>query len=211
MNVEEFPELVEERLITKENAIKKIAEDMYKKPFRYGLLSYDEDFRSEIILRFIQRGEQIFERFKRGKASFRSFLFSYIYSLIITERRRIKKKYMEEKTITEYTSSEDFITNDELEKRFFIAEKKQQYAALQNNEIWKNLTIRNNPKQKKSAKAALILALKSSYYVTTEQIEEVAEHCKLEASEIQRMIDELNSKIYKKIDFQVSRFKMDSY
>ncbi|MBR7064140.1 MAG: hypothetical protein IKI31_03185, partial [Treponema sp.] len=74
MNVEEFPELVEERIITKENAIKKIAEDMYKKPFRYGLLSYDEDFRSEIILRFIQRGEQIFERFKQINKETQVFL-----------------------------------------------------------------------------------------------------------------------------------------
>ena len=204
MNIENLPELVSGKIISAEDAAKKIAEAIHRFPHRFGLISYDEDFRSEIILTVIQKGSKLFTKFQRGKSSFISYIHFFVQGLIMSQKRDNTRKYISECTVSEYLNSEVEYKQDEIEKifekRYAIAQKKKEYTILSNDQVWKNIGAQSvEARKKRVSKTALILALKSSYYIKPDEIDEVAEHCRLEGAEIHRMVSELNSHLYKKI------------
>ena len=173
--IDDLPNLVQAGTISKEEAVKKIAEYIYREPYRFGLAGFDDDFKSEIILTVLQKGEQVFKRFDKNCGAFGSYLYAFVRGLILTQKR------------------------EEIRK-FIVAETKARYAPVSNTKIWKALTRRCKPKSASDAKTALILALKSSYYIPASSVDEVSSYCKLQSAELQRLIAELNSLLYSRIE-----------
>ena len=72
--IDDLPNLVQAGTISTEEAVKKIAEYIYREPYRFGLAGFDDDFKSEIILTVLQKAH----RFSNGstKIAARSVLTS---------------------------------------------------------------------------------------------------------------------------------------
>ena len=49
--IDELPNLVKAGMISRTEAVKHIAENIHREPYRFGLMGFDEDFKSEIILK----------------------------------------------------------------------------------------------------------------------------------------------------------------
>ncbi|MBQ9495692.1 MAG: hypothetical protein IJR50_08660 [Treponema sp.] len=197
-SLDELPNRVAEGTLSEADALNSIAETIYRFPVRFGLAAYDEDFQSEIIVLFLQKGAHLFKRFNSSHGLFHSFLYSFIQGLVLTEKRNKIKNLIEQNTVTEFMYEDDFEKPD---KNLFAAEKTVHYApTTHNTHIWKTLSKRCTRKEDVStAKTALILALKSSYYIPLDAIDEVSAHCRLQSAELQRLIANLNSLLYTRI------------
>ena len=190
--IDELPSLVKAGTISRTEAVKHIAENIHREPYRFGLMGFDEDFKSEIILTFLQKGGQVFERFDKKYGAFRSYLYAFVQGLILTQKRDELRQFIADDTIKSFSYSEtaDRLQND---TALTVAEKTVSYAPVSNTKIWKALTRRCKPKDAGDAKTALILALKSSYYIPASSVDDVCSYCKLQSAE-------LNSLLYSKIE-----------
>jgi len=201
-NIEEIPALVATGKITKTEAVQLLAQEIYSCPFRFGMAAYDEDFRSDVLLTFLMKGKLVIERYIPEYGTFRSYLFAFVQGLVLTQKRNQIRKMISENSVKQCMSSEAFEFQEEetspsTEKS--AAEKYVKYSTGSHESVWKELSSRSQPSGISNAKTALILALKSSYYIPVNYINEVSSYCKLESAEIQRIIAELNSLLYAKI------------
>ena len=197
--IDDLPDLVQAGTLSKEEAVKKIAEYIFREPYRFGLAGFDDDFKSEIILTVLQKGAQVFKRFDKNCGAFGSYLYAFVQGLILTRKRDELRRFIADNTIKSFSYSEavERLQNDTV---LTVAEKAVSYAPVSNTKIWKTLTRRCKPKNASDAKTALILALKSSYYIPASSVDEVSSYCKLQSAELQRLIAELNSLLYSRIE-----------
>ena len=200
MDIEDLPYLVSSGKISKTDAVKRIAEEIYRAPRRFALASYDEDFRSEIIVAFLQKGCNVFARYNATCGSFRGYLYAFIQGLILTQKRVEMKNFLANETIKEfnYPYPRDF-ENDIEHDNLHVAEKTVNYAPVENTQIWKSIRKRCPTHSASNAKMALILALKSSYYIPLDSIDTVSSYCHLRNTELTRIIATLNSYLYTRI------------
>ena len=197
--IDDLPDLVQAGRISMEEAVKKIAEYIYREPYRFGLAGFDDDFKSEIILTVLQKGAQVFKRFDKNCGAFGSYLYAFVRGLILTQKREEIRKFIADSNMKAFSSTEDSQHTDE-SPPLIVAEEKGRYAPVSNTKIWKALSQRCKPKSASDAKTALILALKSSYYIPASSVDEVSSYCKLQSAELQRLIAELNSLLYSRIE-----------
>jgi hypothetical protein len=201
--IEEIPALVTAGKITKTEAVNLIAQEIYNCPFRFGMAAYDEDFRSDVLLTFLMKGSLVIDRYIAGFGSFRSYLFAFVQGLILTQKRNQIRKMISENSVKQCISSEAPGFQEEeaspSAEKLSASEKPVKHSTGSNESVWKELSKRCRTTGISNAKTALILALKSSYYIPVESVDEVSSYCKLESAEIQRIIAELNSMLYMKV------------
>ena len=197
--IDDLPDLVQAGTLSKEEAVKKIAEYIFREPYRFGLAGFDDDFKSEIILTVLQKGAQVFKRFDKNCGAFGSYLYAFVRGLILTQKREAIRKFIADSNMKAFSYPEDSKRTDE-SLSFIVAEPKVRYAPVSNTKIWKALSRRCNATNAGDAKTALILALKSSYYIPASSVDEVSSYCKLQSAELQRLIAELNSLLYSRIE-----------
>lgn len=137
----------------------------------YGLHKYDEDFRQDILLKLIERGSHILHLFNPQYGDFFTFLFCYISTMINSKiKNRIMLSQREKLTV-----EESIRTFEEKEDKYYkidfknFDEPKVPFAArrIPSEELQKAL---QELSLKHKDKKVIILALKSSYYLTDEQI-----------------------------------------
>ena len=140
----------------------------------FGLQKYDEDFRQDVILMFIERSHRIIHNFNPAFGDFFTFLYCYMCTIINTLIKKrmlqtMKDKINIQECILELDQKEeeyhriDF-KNFELPKAPF-APPKIPVAELQ--QTFKDLALKHKDKK------IIVLALKSSYYLTDEQIKRI--------------------------------------
>lgn len=198
--IEQLPEFVASGKITKAEALNLIAEEIYRTPFRFGLAGYDEDFRSDVILSFLQKGMSVLERYIPERSSFRSYLFAFIQGLVLTQKRNQIRKMVADNSIRNYISREEAYTEQPPAEQLSVSCTPVKYKAVENGDIWRTLSNRCRAVGTSNAKTALILALKSSYYIPADCVDEISSYCSIESAELHRLISELNSLLYRKID-----------
>ena len=194
--------------ISREGFINFLASEVHRFPNRFGLLKYDEDFRSEVIVLFLEGADKLLSRYQKNLGTFSGFLYAFVQGLILMKKREFAKNTITYKTLVSITRScvqnENTIENYEnknqvVEKFKNENEKNENVSREAQKKIWKRIPKKNKNLYKISPKAALILALKSSYYLKDEAIEKVSSYCKLEKAEVNRMVAHLNEKLYRKI------------
>lgn len=228
INLNSIPELIESGILTKDNAAKMIAEDLARNPEDYHLNSDDEDILSELCVQILQSNDFIFKNYKKEKCKFKTYLYQILKYKILSIIRDNTLKNSGEKFIKQYplfqyemqtelyemdeapfkiTHIKPFIkkTEDKTTYKEKRSGKKSRKASLQEKNpeekpkikmrdlvsYWAN---RTSPK----AKTALILALKSSYYITDEHIDSVCDYCEISKKLLQKTIDELKNSIPEK-------------
>ncbi|GEM_PF-1180271 len=228
INLNSIPEMIESKIITQEDAAKIIAEDLIRNPKDYHLISNDEDIISELSLRILQSSDFIFKNYKKEKCAFKTYICMIFKYQILTIRRENKRQSSGYELVKQYPhlhyenqselyemdeapfkiahvkpfikKTEDKITYKEKRK------SKKQKKTMDTEEIsaekpkikMRDLVSYWESRTSSKAKTALVLALKSSYYITEENIDSVCDYCEISKKIMQETIDELKSKIPEK-------------
>lgn len=177
-----LPEKTVEKIMTVDEASKLLLREVYFHFYRFGLRFTDEDDRSDFILNITPKLSRLFHEYKPDIGPFAVFFISYITGALYSWRRQVNRKYyvlkvmegaykqLHEENQELYTKNE-FSENPETEQQFPAAEQACPVYTDSNPDDF-NWCSRN-VKQK----VMLILALKSSYYITGCQIQKISELC----------------------------------
>lgn len=142
----------------------------------FGLEKYDEDFRSDIVLSILEKGEKILDEYNAELGDY----FNYLY-MIVNAQRLAKIRSIAKRKVREYF----LIQNGPL----YLAEKefsysKPAFSPVKNTEkkayVYRPIsaecvrkTLTRIAKENKNKKL-LILALKTSFYLTDEHISRIS-------------------------------------
>jgi hypothetical protein len=143
----------------------------------YGLQKYDEDFRQDVLLCLVEKGHRLLNQFNPAFGDFFTYTYCFICTIINTKIKQQMVQSMKEKINFE----ECLLSFDEKEEKYHRIDfenfevPKVPYAAsrIPSEEIQdalKSLTLKHENKK------LIVLALKSSYYLTDEQIHRI---CKI--------------------------------
>lgn len=205
-----LPDLIAKGKISSKKALDEIGGFIAQNYPVFGLNRYDEDFRSDIILMFLERGNRILETYNDKTSDFFTYLYSTISSLINTRRKKLAIQSLQEKI--DYHEG----INLNNEKILFYKDispcaqdlKDVPYAYKPRNiealkEMFRNLAKDNCDKK------ILVLAIKASFYITDEQVKKVCKIYNLKEKDlydaIQYCKETLDEKSQKRIKFQERR------
>ena len=177
MNSEEInlvPEKVRNGMITKREAINGICSFVSKNYRLYGLQKYDEDFRSDLIIRLLEKGPKLLDYYNPEAGCFMKYLYYTINMIIHSKIKVLAKDSIKEKINFEYG------IEIEVEKEFMykkltystLNEPKVPYARKVSNE--ELITALREISKKPGDKRILVLAMKASFYLTDEKIERIS-------------------------------------
>lgn len=187
--------------ITRKQAVNRICTFIIKNYPVFGLHRYDEDFRSEIILAFLERGEHILSLYNPRAGDFFTFIYCYLNTLA-NSKRKVKAK----------NSVSEIVVNEELKKS--VEEKAYKYTSINYSHTdmpkapyaYKPVPAEELKKALKELsdcnadKKILVLALKSSFYLTDEQIDRICRLYKLNKNHFYELIQLCKNSIQKKSD-----------
>ena len=221
-DLNKIPEQIKSGEISKSCAVHQLAMFLSKNPALFGLSKKDEDFKSEVILLFLEKGEATFELYNPNYGTFFTYFFCFIKSLINSVRRSRAAKEVQEfhsisESITSYSQKAERyskINYQELEMpkaplsykpvspdAFQIACKTSQYNINNfiENDDDESLAHLKEKLQSISPSMAerilIVLALKSAYYISDKQIKTISEICNLNSEEFHNTIQQLKQEL----------------
>jgi len=167
----------------------------------YGLHKHDEDFKQEILLELVERGHHIFRLYKPDYGDFFTFLYCYICTLINSCYKKqacatLKEKITMEDSLDTLSEKEfkyhriDF-DNFDLPK---IPYAPKRIPPEEIQQTLRELSLKRNDKK------ILVLALKSSYYLTDEQIDRICKLYKIKPEYFISMIQHCKDSMLKKTE-----------
>lgn len=203
MNTElnNIPFLIQNGNITLNEAVRTIACFVQKNFKIFGLQNYSEDFRSEIILHILEKGEEIINKYNYSRGEFFPFIYGNIISLINTKKRILAKKTVNDLVIFDHESSylsfseEDSYQNVDLDKIEDFNIKKLDNFSFE--DFCKKI---KQIKSKNISKRILVLILRSAFYLSDEQIKKISRYLKIEWEDFQDCIQFLRTDLIKKLD-----------
>lgn len=201
--------------ITPQQGLNLLVEDIQTFPFLYGLQQYDEEFKSEFILKLLQAGPGFFERYREENGQFKTYIYSLIKYQIQDLLRSMKKDMIREKnvekmSVMDYEESIDKYSKDEYNLSFvnfkpYKPVKTELPPYLRNNPLlcdqnYKKLFSEKGKERKinKLKKTALVLALKSCYYLTDENCREISKLCNISYESLDTVVQELKDSTNRK-------------
>lgn len=167
----------------------------------FGLQKYDEDLRQEILLGIIEKGIHIISVYNPQVGDFFTFFYCHVCSIINTLLKRNNSSYLQDKLnmveginfVNEKESKYHKITMDNFEVSKAPLKRKE-LSPLQLQKAFKELQLNAHDKK------IIILALKSSYYLTDEQIERLCKLYKIDPEHFYNMVQYCKDSIQKKSD-----------
>lgn len=198
--------------LTPQEGLNLIAEDIQEFPFLYGLHVYDEEFRSDLILKLLQNGPGFFYRYKAENGVFKTYLNSLIrfqiQDLLRAQKKiKFKEKNIETMSILEYENDQDKYNDDEFSNSFvsfspytskntdFPPYSKKFSDKIRTQTADNDINVKKQfGKQRKSTKlkkTALVLALKSCYYMTDEHYKSLSQLCGIPYESIEKLVEEV--------------------
>lgn len=180
-----LPELIATGKLSKKEAVDKIGGFINQNYPIFGLHKYDEDFRSEIMLAFLERGEKILDTYHKDTSDFFTYLFTNIKSMVNTKKKT--KAIQALKDTIDLTEGIN-ISNEKMciYKNYNPYERNLQevpYAYKPKNvealkQMFRELSKENTDKK------ILVLAIKSSFYITDQQIKKVCQMYNLKEEDL---------------------------
>ncbi len=188
----------------------------------FGLTKFDEDFISDVVINFLDRGEASLKLYDKEKGQFFPFLFCFVTNICNTvKKNRANNNMIENHTIKESIANYNFVTDayqnikyEELEypkipyKYTPISYKDFQIACKTDSYHIKRIISTDNSNFARIIKDKLkhyspnmiqnmimVLALKSAYYITEEQIERISYYFNIDSIKLHQIIQEIKEKI----------------
>ncbi len=216
-----IPIMIRDQKLTKEEAVKRLALFIQENHKVFLIQDTEIDLKSEVILRVLEKGLHVLEKYDSAYGSFFNFFYCFVQSSIhCIKRRNIEHALTEYHNITEeiqnyaqIQTSYSTINYSQFQKpkipyrykpidaeAFQIACKSDKYSI---KEYISNHQEQNNPiKTKitryapyKTKKILLVLALKSAYYIKDEEIKIICEICGIEYNILLDVIQSLKAEL----------------
>ncbi len=187
-NINDLPDLLAKNLISQKEAVNHIASFVIQNYPVFSLQKHDEDFRSEIIVRTLEKGHLILSQYDKTQGSFFNFLFCTIKSFIRSELKNISRKNINEKIFQEAT----ILSINEKEKDYErITHKISEIQEIPYNSKStnpENLRKTFSVLKKFEDRANFIIALKSAFYLDDKIITQFCKTYNLEKTEFTDII-----------------------
>ncbi|MDE5899553.1 MAG: hypothetical protein K2H09_09895 [Treponemataceae bacterium] len=216
--IDEIPELVRTGTITAKQGLNLLAEEIHRFPGAYGIPKNDEELRSELSLHLLQNGFFLFDHYDRKYGNFRTYFLSFIRYQIMSIERTHCKQAMKSQTVAnieigEYEGRQAQYNDDEFACRllrfkpyFPTARDKAPYSAGRTRKprqpsqpvsgsSARSLLAACRRKTTRSQKTALVVALKSSCYLTDDHIRAVSAYCDVPEDELLRIVEKLKETV----------------
>lgn len=185
--------LYNSKQISKQDGINLIAELIHRNPSYFDLLKYDEDFKSNVILKFIQSGYFVFEKYNPEYGSFSNYVKSFIRNFSKDEQKKYSRRVLidsiiEKNCINDYTEKEELYRF--LDRNIFeIPQVPYSYPEMSPTEMCQNLKKFMATKQYNTEKKMVsVILLKYCFYITDHMIHGMTKLTGLEADEIYEAI-----------------------
>lgn len=199
-NIERLPEAVRNKSLAKSKAVQIIWEELYTRPYLYGLHLLNEDQLSEFLLKILPKFEGMIEKFRPGSASFRQFISNYLLHYKHTFLRKQREEYTDLKSST----TQLLTTFEEESQKYILAvaepspmEKQQQPRSFK--DIVSKDTKSFEENQRRIAEiTALILAMKACNDIDDDMIRTVSDFTGLDRKILHGKIEELRESTKKK-------------
>lgn len=204
LNLNLIPDMLQKNEVTREQALNLLCEFILSDSPVFGLIKFDEDFISELILRILERGTVIFDSFNPNSGSFFTYFFKYVQSVKFHLLKELSIRELKYKHVVELAKEDLFISDSTTQyypSKSMIKNKEDSVDELLNKEVlYPKEFIKLMKKHPRGyEKLLLILALKSSYSLTESYINIISSFCNIEKEKLQEIIDYLNDKIQNKL------------
>ncbi len=205
-----LPQKINEGSITTKQAVDCISSFVIQNYRVFGLQKYDEDFRSDILVSLLERGEHLIHLYNPEYGDFFSFLYCYIQSLANSQIKSFAKRAIQEKINFEEGIKTLEETNS-LYQRYnsqYLEETKVPYAPKKVPAEELSQALQQIAKST-SDKKMLVLALKSSFYITDYQISRICKMYRFNPEHFYALVqyckDSINRKAQRREMFQQRR------
>lgn len=199
IELNEIPNLLKEKKMSQEEGIIFLTNFISENYLIFGNRLRDEDFRSEVILSFLEKSDSLFKNYNENRGTFFSYFYSYIQNsaLYLT---KIKNKESVLKKITKSEIEQNYSNKMEKEETLKIEENKVQYSSkkISKENIKKTLT-EITKKKTKYEKIILTLTLKNSFYLTDDLIKKISNFLKIDTSLLSEIVMNYKTEMENKI------------
>lgn len=205
-----LPELLSNGEINLRDALDLIATEAILYPCKFGIRENIKEYSSDLYFAIRRNGYFIFDHYKNEYGSFKTYLTSFIKFQIKEIKRNFYKIYAKQKIFehdeeTEYESSKERYEKNEIEYKIahfkpYNLEKNE--CAPFSRETPDILDFFRKTKQTVK-KLTLVLALKSCFYLTEENIIEISQYCQIDFKKFAKIIESLK----KTLDFKQKKYE----
>lgn len=219
INLNEIPKMMADGVIGEDDAVKEIAEHIYCFPNKFGISKYDEDFRSEIILRFLQIGKTMFDSYDKKYDNFMGYVFVVVRGIVMSLLRKKKEDLLSAKIASREESRLSVVYDTtKYTPELSVADNMPAYSAQPETEKPKHFifhelkdlskirppkNVNRTVKENAIMKTALVLALKSSYFMSDNHISRVSDYCGVDKKSLENLL----SKVKKTMSGRVNTFE----
>ncbi|MCQ2610659.1 MAG: hypothetical protein MJ169_02825 [Treponema sp.] len=213
IELDQIPQLLKEQSITIQQACMHIYDILYTNPARFNLISMDVDERSDFLLSlFPEKVKKMISCYDPQKSPFGAFIYTNIQSAKSSWNKKRNLSNLQLKTWlndtehalkeTEYSFPQEepklirICDNDETQENNPAAEENK---LIFKKVFSKRFSFKENKEPIKYYKqAALVLALKSAWYITDSQIEKVSKICEIDSKAITQTVCALKANLITK-------------
>lgn len=213
-----IPSLIKEKKLTQQEALDILSVELLKNPKFFLGETPDDEIKSELILKILQKGIFVLERYKEGYGIFAAYFTSFIRFQYLTLKRQKKTQMLSEATYlvmqkTDYEAQLDLYENQEYFKSKVAYEP---YSLSEKNNFFSksdkiSVTEKNKKRIKNLKKTLLILSMKYINYINLELLEEIAIFCEIPLEKLKEirntLLENLNKKIVHRNKLETKRDK----
>lgn len=199
-NLNLIPDMLQKNEVTRKEALNLLCEFILSDKPVFGLIKFDEDFVSELILRILERGTVIFDSFNPESGSFYTYFFKYVQSVKFHLLKELSINELKYKHVVELSKEDLYISDTNCtyypSKSMIKNEEKNIDEILNKSDIYPKDFLKLIKKHPRGyEKLLLVLALKSSYNITETNINMIASYCNIDKEKLQEIVDYLNDKL----------------
>ena len=200
LNLNLIPDMLQKNEVTRKEALNLLCEFILSDKPVFGLIKFDEDFVSELILRILERGTVIFDSFNPESGSFYTYFFKYVQSVKFHLLKELSINELKYKHVVELSKEDLYISDTNCtyypSKSMIKNEEKNIDEILNKSDIYPKDFLKLIKKHPRGyEKLLLVLALKSSYNITERNINMIASCCNIDKEKLQEIVDYLNDKL----------------
>lgn len=187
-NINNLPEELESKKISKKDAINAIWAEIYIKPYVYGLEDLDEDEKSEFLLDVREKLGLLFTKYNKELGTFSTFIRGCLIFMKSSWKKRIRKEKSKRSTTETFlinnfqNDSENFLPENFLDKSFFESDGKI-----------KKLKKSSDCKTKIKIFTILALTLKACRDVDDDLISKISNFIGMDEKALQNLVQEMKN------------------
>lgn len=214
IELDKIPEYIRNGKLSKQNASMEIFTILYTNPARFNLHTMDEDERSDFLVSMIPKFESYIDRYDQNQCPFGAYIFNIVswIKTTWTKKQGLNKTnpltfqktildhypvFTDEDTSLKYIHS---LSPQLSENLLQLHEEKTPQLIFRQifDSGEKGKYVFKKPELTQSRRIALLLALKSAWYISDEQIEKISIFCGCPPQAISTTVEKLKENLENK-------------